>query len=152
MKIAVLTNDLLAGQKSFYMVKELEKCLKNTEDCPCIFYLNMSRPVLDVPFAVMNVHNITHWNGVCFATDVETANVLRRCNNRMQRYFYVWDLEWLRKTFKFEDLVTVLRDPELKIIARSESHAQVIKNISNREVDGIVEDFNLEQIKELCGE
>ena len=150
MKIAVLTNDLLISQKSFYMVKELEKCLKSTEDCPCIFYLNMSATVVDIPFAIMNVHNITHFNGICLATDLESASVLRKSNNKMDKFFYVWDLEWLRDTTSFEQGVEILREPSLKIIARSESHKKLIENYCNREVEGIVHNFNLEQIKEVC--
>jgi hypothetical protein len=150
MKIAIVTTDLLIGQKSFYMIKELEKRVKDTDYCPCILFTNMSAPVMDIPFATMNIHNITHFNGVCIATDLESADIVRKSNNRMDRYLYIWDLEWLRRTMKFEQVVEILRDPKLKLIARSESHKEVIENYCNREVCGIVEDFNLEQIEEVC--
>ena len=43
-------------------------------------------------------------------------------------------------------------DNRLKIIARSKSHADVIENFSNKEVAGIVEDWNSEQLLELVTE
>jgi hypothetical protein len=150
MKIAIVMNDVLPGQKSFYAIKELEKTTKTVEDSPVIFFLNLSSPVVDVPFAMMNIYNITHFDGVCLATDLETADIVRKSDNRMERYFYVWDLEWLRKPHSFESVVGILRDPKLKLIARSEEHKQVIENYCNREVSGVVEDFNIDQIKELC--
>lgn len=152
MKIGILLNDLMLSQRSFYAVKELSKCLDNVDDSPVIFYLNMSSKVTDIHFAMMNVYNLTHFSGVCLATDLETADILRKSNNRMDRYFYIWDLEWLRSTFNYENVLEVMTDPKLKLIARSEDHKRVIENYTNKEVVGIVEDFNIDQLKGLIDE
>jgi len=150
MKIAFILNDVLPGQKSFYAIKELEKLTKNVEDSPLIFFLNLSSSVTNVNFAMMNVYNLAHFDGVCVATDLETANILRNSKNKMDRYFYVWDLEWLRNPHSFESVIKILRDPSLKILARSEEHKQVIENYCNRKVEGVLDDFNIEQLKEIC--
>ena len=38
---------------------------------------------------------------------------------------------------------------DVKLIARSEDHAKAIKNYANRDVHGIAENFNTEQLMEI---
>ena len=49
----------------------------------------------------------------------------------------------------FTQVCNILRDERLSIIARSESHANIIENFCNKKVVGIVEDWNSEQLLAL---
>ena len=67
-----------------------------------------------------------------------------------KKFFYAWDLEWLRHMGKnYEHNIKAYTNRSVPIIARSESHADAIKNYCNREVAGIVEDFNMTQMTEI---
>lgn len=131
------------------MIKKLSEFVKRGGD-PVIFYTNLSSPMLDIPFAIMNIYNITHYyNGPCVATDLETAKILTKTNNRLDRYFYVYDLEWLRKPIPYEAALEVMRNDDLKLIARSNSHKKLIENYCNKEVVGIVDDFSCDDFEKV---
>jgi hypothetical protein len=42
-------------------------------------------------------------------------------------------------------------DDRLSIIARSESHAQLIENFCNKKVIGVIDNWNLNQIIDIVG-
>ena len=49
----------------------------------------------------------------------------------------------------FQYMVTAFNNPQVKLIARSSEHALAIKNYCNRDVSGVVEDFNIQQLYEV---
>jgi hypothetical protein len=59
-------------------------------------------------------------------------------------------MEWLGQPFNFYGVHNILSNPNIKKIVRSQLQADIIKNNFNVEVDGIDEDFNLENIYEIC--
>jgi hypothetical protein len=62
----------------------------------------------------------------------------------------LWDLEWMRPHGKdFQHMVKAYNNPNVNLIARSSEHALAIRNYSNRDVCGVVEDFNIKQLYEV---
>jgi hypothetical protein len=61
-------------------------------------------------------------------------------------YFYVWDLDWLENPVYFSAAMKIMRDDQVKILARSKSHAKCINNFCNKDVIGIIDNWNVEQI------
>ena len=67
-----------------------------------------------------------------------------------KKFFYVWDLEWARQHGKeFDYIVKAYSNKEVNLIARSDDHAKAIKNYCNRDVCGIVPNFNMDQLMEI---
>ena len=107
-------------------------------------------------FAVMDTTEIWGFNGVLISTCVSTTAEIIKSVNPSKKYFYVWDLEWYRSHLagfqQRRDYISTVQafiHPSVNLIARSQSHALAIKNYCNRDVCGIVEDFNIEQIEQV---
>ena len=137
MKIGISVNDLIPSQLSYYLTKNInEKCSDSVDHDFVIFFENLSGKIIE---------------------PISTTLTAIKSMSPSEKYFYVWDLEWLRDRGKnFEYNIPAFIDKDIKLIARSETHAKAIKNYCNRDVIGIVEDFNLDQLigvikeNELC--
>jgi len=149
-KIAAVLDTLSASQNSFYLIKEFNKLHKNYEYSPVCFYTNLSATPVKTFFACMNVSYYSHFDGATIATSIETADtILKTKNGSAKKFLYLWDLEWIRKPMDFNYVNSVLSHPNLAIISRSNSHKQLIENYCNREVAGVVEDWNMEQLEQI---
>jgi hypothetical protein len=150
MKIAALVDNLMVGQEAFYLIKnfnELSKVMSNQTYC---FYNNLSTVCVQPLFAVMNTYYIDHFNnGKIVCTNFNNLKTLIKLNNKCEKYFYVWDLEWLRGGYKYMEQVSLMRDPSINLLARSESHANIIENYCNRSVLSIVDDWNYKQLEKI---
>lgn len=151
MKIAAIINDLSASQKSFYLIKEFNELCKDPK-MSCSTFTNVSGVFVTKPlFSCMSIAFFTDYDGVAIATTIEEAKLLLESSNNSERYLYLWDLIWTETPVNHHEVCKVLRDPRLKIIARSESHAKVIENFCNKTPVGIVDDWNRKQLLEIVG-
>ena len=55
----------------------------------------------------------------------------------------------MRQPMDFNYVNSVLSDPNLTIISRSNSHKQLIENYCNKEVAGVVQDWDMEQLEKI---
>ena len=158
MKIGISVNDLIPSQLSYYLTKNInEKCSDSVDHDFVIFFENLSGKITEPNFGMMNTTEIWSFQGHLITTSISTTLTAIKSMSPSEKYFYVWDLEWLRDRGKnFEYNIPAFIDKDIKLIARSETHAKAIKNYCNRDVIGIVEDFNLDQLigvikeNELC--
>jgi hypothetical protein len=58
-------------------------------------------------------------------------------------------MDWTMKPVDFDKYMSILRDDRLRIIARSQSHADCIENFCNKNVVGIVDNWNINDIMEI---
>jgi predicted nuclease with RNAse H fold len=49
----------------------------------------------------------------------------------------------------FSTAMNILRNDKLKVIARSDSHAEIIENFANIKVQGIASDWNMSQLQKI---
>tara|TARA_R100001163_G_scaffold2127_1_gene3343 strand:- start:653 stop:1120 length:468 start_codon:yes stop_codon:yes gene_type:complete len=147
--IAALVDSLSPTQMSFYLIKEFNNFVKDVDYSPCCFYNNLMASVLSPFFSCMNISFFSNFKGDAIATSIETANLLLKTNNACNRYLYLWDMEWLRNPLAFDNISGVLSDDRISLIARSNSHKDLIENFCNREVIGVVDDWNVDQLQEL---
>lgn len=147
--ISALVPDLSVSQSSFYLIKEFNKCLSNTDLSMGVFHLRAALPPVQPLFSCKNVAFLNSYNGVVVSTRIEEANITLQSCSKTDRYLYLWDLDWLEKPVHFETAMKTMRDEKLKLIARSKSHAEVIKNFCNKDVCGIVDNWNMDQLLEL---
>lgn len=149
-KIAALVNDLAMSQSNFYLVKAFNKLLDNTDLAVGVFCNRHSLPVIQPLFGVKLANFLVSYNGVLISTTLEEAESSLKLCNKADRYLYLWDLDWLENPVYFSTAMNILRDEKLKVIARSESHAELIENFANIKVHGVVDNWDMESMLELC--
>ncbi len=152
MNIAASVKDLSVSQSSFYMIKEFNRCLSNTDLSMSVFFERPAIPPIQTCFACKSVSFLSSYQGVVIATSLEAADQALKASNSSSRYLYLWDLEWLETPMYFDTAMRILRDERLKIIARSNSHAQLIEEFCNRKPIGIVSDWDMREIQKLIGD
>jgi|LULF01.1.fsa_nt_gb hypothetical protein len=146
LKMGFVVPDLIASQLSYYLIMNLnEQCATSKNDY-VVFFENVSSKVIDPHFAIMNTAELWTFDGTLISTTVSTTLTSINSMSPAKKYFYVWDLEWLREMGKnFEYNIKAFISDEVELIARSEDHSAAIKNYCNRDVIGIVDDFNINQ-------
>jgi hypothetical protein len=151
MKISTVVNNLGPSQKSFYMIKEFNKLSKNSKYSCCAFTeisgVFVTRPL----FSCLSVAFFSDYSGIAIATTISEAKTILETSNKTEKFLYLWDMEWTQNIMNHHLACSILRDPRLKIIARSESHARAIENFCNKKPVGIVDDWNHSQLLKIIG-
>lgn len=145
--IAALLNNLSISQNSYNMIKSFNQ-LSGNQNNVCCFYHNLSSPPVEPLFAMMNIYYLNLFKGSVIATSLHTAQTLLNLNTKVNKYLYLWDLEWLTVPYYFNEFSKILNS-ELKIIARSEAHAAAIENCTNKKVQYLLDDWNPHQLLEI---
>ena len=148
-KIAVIMDNLGPSQKSFYLIKEFNKLAVDTEYSCSVFVNHMSLPVTPALFSYSNISFFSGFDGAAIATTLPEADSLLQATNSSNKYLYLWDIEWLSKVPRHTSVCDILCHKNLKIIARSNSHAAIIKNFCNKAPIGIVDNWNMSQFLKL---
>jgi len=146
--IAALVDNTNLSQCVYYMTRAFNKM---NDLSPFCYYTDLSTQALKCNFSVLNCYYANHYvGGPIFATSLETLNVLINLNIRASKFFYCWDLEWLRDSkFSYSDNMGSLNNEYITIVARSESHARCIENYSNKKVSHIIENWEYDKIRGL---
>ena len=134
--IAAVVKELSVSQSSFYLIKEFNKCIDNTDLSMSVFFERPAITPIDAMFACKSMVYLSGYSGIVVSTTIEDADKTLKATNSSSRYLYLWDIEWLENPMYFEKTVSVLRDPRLKIIARSQSHADAIESFCNKKPIG----------------
>jgi hypothetical protein len=153
MNLNVLLQNVGASQLSYIVIRNLNELAQTKPEIDvAVFYENMHRNCLPPNFAVMQIAEAWGQHGPIIATSLSTAFKLISFPSK-QKFFYVWDLEWLRgQNRQYEQYVGVYTQKELTLIVRSQAHADIIQNAFNRKAQHIVEDFDVNQILEITNE
>tara|TARA_Y100000310_G_scaffold336549_1_gene421402 strand:+ start:805 stop:1266 length:462 start_codon:yes stop_codon:yes gene_type:complete len=151
-KLAAIVDDLGPSQKSFYLIKEFNKAAISKDMSISVFYGRPTIPVTVPHFSCKNMAFLSGYDGVAIATNLSSANTLLRSHNNSKKYLYLWDIEWLTMPVNFAMACNILLDNRLKLIARSESHATVINHFCNKQLSGIVDNWNLDELLKITKE
>lgn len=150
MKIAAIVDDLLLSQNSFYLIKNFNALGQNNKHQPYCFYHNSSGRPIKPLFSIMHVYYATYfYSGKLIATNFSTLRTLLNIHTNSEKYFYVWDPEWLREGFDYVENVRLMRDKSIKLIARSKSHASLITNYCNKPVSHIIENWDYRELEKI---
>ncbi len=152
LNIAAYVKDLSPSQGSFYLIKEFNNLLENTDVSPSVFHDKTCIPPKHPCFSCRMAALMSPYRGSIIATTMQGAKTTLKLANKADRYLYFWDLDWLRNTVWYSSAMSILRDDRLKLIARSESHAECIENFCNKKVVGIVDNWNMEQMFGIIAE
>jgi len=149
-KVGVVVDDLSASQLSYHVIKNINDHLEESDVDFVAFFQNSTSNMLPMHFSSMCINEIWSFDGVAIATSVSTVLSISKTFSPKQKYFYVWDLEWCRtKGREFEYIIQAFNKDDIKLIARSEDYAKAIKNYCNKDVVGIVNNFNIKQLMEV---
>lgn len=150
MKIAALVDDLALNQSNFYMIHNFNRLCSVMNNQAYGFYNNLSSYAINPLFAIMGVHHAhSFYDGKLICTTLSNLDIILKINTSCERYLYVWDLEWLRGQSRYMDSVRLMRNPKVKILARSKSHAEAIENYCNKSVHAIVDDWNYQDLEKI---
>ena len=138
--------DLGPSQNCFYLIKEFNKAATSKDVSVSAFYNKPMMPVTQPHFSCRNISFLSGYNGVAIATSILSADTLLKSHNNSKKYLYLWDIEWLLRPVNFTAACGVLLDDRLKLIARSESHATVINHFCNKQLSGIVDNWNIDEL------
>ena len=146
MNISAVVKDLAASQSSFYMIKEFNKFLNNPDISAGAFYQRASIPVTPPCFGVKICAHLSSYKGVLIPTTLELANMCLNFKINTDIYLYLWDMEWLDTPLHFGPAMEILRNKNINILARSESHADCIESFCNKRPIGIVDNWDIDTI------
>lgn len=150
-KIGIIHDDFGASDLAFYAISYANKLTAESNLDVIGFYKNLPNPVIPASFALMNQLDIWGFDGLAIATDVDSAYSLSNTVSSSPKVFYVWDLEWLRHNKNFLYNVGAYRARNLKLVARSKDHADILSKYCNRPVDAIIENCNLFEFWKVFG-
>lgn len=146
--VGVLVDNIGLSQQTFYMVNHINMLCKTSNEFDfVVFFKNLMPPAMRPFCACLYANEIWNFNGTLISTDLDSALSCLNAVNRAENILYLWDLEWLRGSQRnYIQNIAILRNPDLKLVARSVDHAKAIENYANRKVDKIVDDFNINEI------
>ena len=149
---SILVENSGASQLSFFVIEGLNKLTETRPEIDAIlFYENQHKNCIPANFATMQMSEAWGQSGPIIATSASTAKKLTSFPSK-EKFFYVWDLDWVRNLQRYEKLSEIYTDKSLTLIARSYSHKKAIENAFNREVSHIVSDFNINEILSILEE
>lgn len=147
--LAAVVTDLAVSQKSFFLIHEFNKCISNTDLSVGVFQKTPHAPPVHPFFGCKSWSFLSSFTGTVISTSLEEADFTLQSTNKTNKFLYLWNLDWITHTVNYDLAMKILRDDNLKIIARSQSHATAINNFCNKEPVGIVDDWNIEQLLEV---
>ena len=150
-KFGVILKDLSASWLSYLVLKQINTIIEEkTNDDFVIFFENVAPMCMAPKCATMSVNEIWNFEGTLVSTDFSTHEMLNAViNNKCNKIFYIWDLEWLRNKKNFIENISILRNPDVEIVVRNKIHSKAFRNYANREPDHVISNFNILELMEL---
>lgn len=147
MKLGILLNNLGPTQLAYNAICQANRYAQSGKHSAFLFYERQVPPCLKLAVASMQIAEAWNFDGVTVATDLSTAIKLAKFPSPRSKFFYVWDLEWLRNGVQpYEAYSSVYRNPSYQLLARSASHRDAIESCWNRKVRAVVDDFSFEEL------
>ena len=138
------------SQAAFLAINQANLLVSETEVDVFGYFDSPAKPIVTPCFALANCSELMGAEGLIIATDLDSADKIVNTAMPAKRIFYVWDCEWLRNHGSKDYLrnLAIMRHPDLELVARSESHAELIEHYANRQPVAIIGGFNLQQFIE----
>tara|TARA_Y100001963_G_scaffold159549_1_gene263715 strand:+ start:12751 stop:13215 length:465 start_codon:yes stop_codon:yes gene_type:complete len=143
MKAGILVNRIDGSQLGFNITKCINHISENMVNVDIIvFTREPSTPPITPLFSVMSEVEVWGFNAPIISTSLETASTLIDMVGPTKKYFYIWDLEWMRlEGFMHKDLSKVYNHEDIELISRSERHRRITGECW-RYPSHIMDDFN----------
>lgn len=146
--VGLMINDLGVNQLNFYLINHINNSIRLTNDYDfMVFIKDLIPPSMRPECAVLNSNEIWAFDGILISTNLDSALSSLNAVNTAKNVLYMWDLEWLRAgKNNYINNISILRNPNLTVVARSPEHARAIENYANIKIQHIIPDANLKDI------
>ena len=144
-RIGVMVPQLNHSQMTFSIIHGIKRA---GDSDIIVFCENQYIPIYHYEFATMPMIHAYNYNGPLIATSLSTAKKLIDFPTVGNKYFYIWDLEWVDCTTdkRYKILADIYQNTSFSLITRSESHKNLIEKLWNVKIDHVVKDFNFEDL------
>ena len=145
----IIVDSLGMSQLSYELTSSLNKLITLDEYWDIIvFYRNYDKYMISPLFGMMQETEAWGFDAPIISTDLTTTKILLNALRPTKKFFYIWNLEWKNGLYDIEELYNVYCHKDINLIARNQSHFDLIKECWKEPV-AIIEDFNHEQIIRL---
>ena len=145
--IGVVTDKLLFSQSSIFLVKNLNE-LNKVRNCS-IFCNEMHERPVDICFNIMQQIKSYQFEGTLITDNLLLTQALHYNIYTKKKYYYVWNFDWiLLDDLRFKQLTIPFLNDEIELIARSESHAEVLEKLFKKP-KYIMEDWDWEVLQRI---
>jgi hypothetical protein len=150
MKTMICLENISYSQFNHEAIECVNTLSKTSNEELCFATLDQTMPFMDINTAVFSPMEIDSFNnGVIISHTIKSAELILRCTNNSKKILYIYDLDWMFQPMFFDTIHSVLSDPNLNLVVRSDDHIKPLKNIHRREPIAIMKNFNLENIWNL---
>ena len=128
--IGILKTSLQNNDKDFFTIHNINK-LTSTNTTSCIFCDNIDPNfILPIKATVLQRANAFDFRGMLITDELVRAQDLINITYPKKRFLYLYHLEWPHITeLKFTHIQRILLNDNIELIARSNSHAELIEHL-----------------------
>ena len=152
MQFGAIVDTLAYSQKIHEITNQMNK-LENLDEHYdfILFYTSLHAINIKARFAMMDSVEIYGYPHPMIATSLNTAKMLKNCYSCQKKFFYMYDLEWMYSNLPYVEVSEIYMDERINLIARSDSHANIIEQCWKKPIT-VIEEFNYEQIIKTVNE
>jgi hypothetical protein len=146
-QIAFYVDDTGANQLNYFLSLSINNFFRERYDYDILFFTNQkSKHAVEPNFSVMHETEIFAYPGDVVATSFVTAEKILNIPNIRNRFFYLYDLEWLHSPRDFYENIKVYKNKKISLLTRNREYAKIITKAWKRHVtiltdDNIIGDF-----------
>ena len=142
-KAGILVDRLDGSQQGFCITTAINNISSQMINVDIIvFTQEFAAPPMSPLFATMPETDAWGFDGPIIATNLRSATTLINVVGPPKKYFYLWDLEWMRlENFTHNELSKIYNNDALDLIARSPKHNSLIQKCW-KTPSFIMDDFN----------
>lgn len=148
MNINLLLNELANSQESFVAIAYANLMNEKGPYSVTLFSENQNLPIMKPNAGIFAIEKALYQHDPLISTSISTAKYLKKSASK-SKILYVWEPEWMFEKMDYIELYNVLNTPAT-LIAQNEFHAKAIFNISGRNADFLIPNFDLIEIVKQC--
>jgi hypothetical protein len=150
MNIGIIIPSLDMNQLAYEVISTINRTIAaGDKNDYRIFFEELVPKCIDPICSVMNITEIFSYDGILISTTLDNTKLALKALGNVDRYFYIWDLEFLRNRKDYLNNISVYRNPKTKIIARSNDQATAIKNYCGITPQLIMPNLNFNEIMKV---
>lgn len=144
--IGVIMESLSSSQLAFYVLHGLNNISYNSNHFDCTIFLeNLDRPCIPNLCSIMELTQIWNFHGFLISTTIDNTVYSLKAATNAKKIFYIWDLEWLRHKKDYKYNLSILRNPNLSLVTRSDDYANITENYCGIK-PRVIERFNFGEL------
>lgn len=147
MKIGIILDSLGTTQSAFYAINKVNIALQGIDVDICFFFDDIVPPCIPPRTAVFSSGELFNFNnGALIATTIGQADSILQSVMNNVKILYLQDLEFLRgPRNRYLYNLGILTHPDLQLVCRSKSHADLVMNYCNTR-PMLCDEFNVQQL------